>query len=318
MSMHFRDLAERAAHDGEITAAEILALRQGGWADGRIQPDEAEALFGINDRLNETTAEWSDFFVEALGEFLVNGIEPRGYVSDEQGEWLVARIDHNGKIDSLTELELLVRTFEKATGVPQKLREYALFQIERAVLTGEGPTRCGGVLEKGNVTDAEAKLMRRIVFSTASERPAAVSRKEAELLYSIKDAALGADNSPEWKRLFVQGVGNYLMGFVSHTGVSSERALELQAFMNDNRASVGGFFARMAKSAVSENLFGVLGDSFGKKGPRRDIAAEVSSARAVDENEQTWLEGRIDGNGTVDEYDEALLAFIEEESGYSR
>ena len=50
MSMHFRDLAEKAARDGAITAEEILILRRAGWANGTITPDEAEA-WALRDRV---------------------------------------------------------------------------------------------------------------------------------------------------------------------------------------------------------------------------------------------------------------------------
>lgn len=318
MSMHFREIAEQAAADGVIAPDEILALRRAGWSDGQIQPDEAEAIFAINDHLRETTREWSDFFVEALGEFIVNGVEPKGYVDEEQADWLMARVSHDGKTESLTELELLVRVFERAESVPQGLRDYALGQIERAVLTGIGPTRGGGALEAGNVTEAEAKLMRRIIFSSGSERPAAVSRHEAELLYRIKDATLGSDNSPEWKRLFVQGVGNYLMGFASHTAVSPERAEELERFMSDHHSSIGGFFGRMGKSAINENFYQTVGRVFGRKSHGTDLEAEAGKAAEVTAGEQMWLEAELEGNGQIDDYDQALLDFLAEEAGFRR
>jgi hypothetical protein len=318
MSMHFRDLAGKVAADGAITTDEVLSLRREGWSNGSILPDEAEAIFAINDALAAPSAEWSDFFVEAMGEFIVNQVEPKGYVSVAQARWLMARIDHNGRTDSLTELELLVRLFERALSVPQSLRDYALAQIEQAVLTGKGPTRDGGSLEKGNVTDGEARLMRRILFAGGSERPAGISRSEAELLYRIKDAALGASNAPEWKRLFVQGVGNYLAGFTSYEPVSRERAAELDAFMNDNRSSLGGFARRMGKSFLRDNFYDVAADAIGRKPDGADLDARSDQARAIDLTEQTWLESQIDGNGEVDEYDVALLAFLAEESGFSR
>ena len=312
MSMHFSDIAEQVAADGAITPEEILTLRREGWTSGRIEPHEAEALFAVNDRLKDHSHEWSDFFVEALGEFIINGVKPKGYVDETQADWLIGRIDHNGAVNGMTELELMVRLFERARSVPERLREYALSQIEHSVLTGEGPTRCGGALEKGNVTEAEAKLMRRIIFSSGSERPAAVSRKEAEMLYRIKDATLGSNNSPEWKRLFVQGVGNFLMGFTDHTPLSRKRAAELESFMNDHRSSIGGFFGRMAKDTAKGKLFG----GFGRKKPEEPgLAHRVSQAREVDTNERTWLEGKIDGNARIDEFDQALLDFIVEETG---
>ena len=44
----------------------------------------------------------------------------------------MTRVSHDGKTDSLTELELLVRVFERSQNVPQCLRDYALEQVERA------------------------------------------------------------------------------------------------------------------------------------------------------------------------------------------
>ncbi|MFN4222027.1 MAG: hypothetical protein ACK4F2_07075, partial [Novosphingobium meiothermophilum] len=73
MTLHFRALAAQAAGDGTISADEILALRRAAWPDGKIDPEEAEAIFIMNDQLAAPTREWSDFFLEALVEFTVNG-----------------------------------------------------------------------------------------------------------------------------------------------------------------------------------------------------------------------------------------------------
>lgn len=78
MTYQFRALAEQAQADGRITAEEILGLRRDGWADGRIEPAEAEAVFVLNDHLAERTNEWADFFVEAITEYVLAGGEPRG------------------------------------------------------------------------------------------------------------------------------------------------------------------------------------------------------------------------------------------------
>lgn len=309
MTMHFRALADNIAADGAITPQEILSLRQTGWSDGAISPEEAEAVFAINDRLAAPTAEWSDFFVEALSEFVVNGLEPGGYVEPSQADWLIARIDHNGCLDSLTELELLVKVLEKATNVPQRLKDYGLAQIEAAVLTGEGPTRAGGVLEKGNVTSAEVALLRRMIFAQAGDRPAAVSQSEAEMLFRLKDTALDANNAPEWQQLFVQGVGNYLMAFSSYAPLSNERAAQLEKFMDSATPSLLGFAARMARADVGAGMRAV----FGRKAAAPDQQALLSSAEQVTHQENTWLQGQIDANDRVDEFDQALLDFLKEE-----
>ena len=309
MSMQFRGLAELAMADGAITADEILGMRREGWSNGCIDADEADAIFVLNDQLAERTPEWSDFFVEALSEYIVHSVEPKGYVSPDQAEWLIERINNNGRLDSLTELELLVKVLEKAIHAPESLRCYARDQIEKAVLSGQGPTRDGGMLEKGSVTEGEARLLRRIIFASGSDRPAAVSQNEAELLFRLKDATLGADNAPEWKRLFVQGVGNYLQGFGGHEPLSRERAAELETFMNNSASSIGGFFSRMAHTGPVAGFSSVFGD----QDDEPDLDAEVSAAHEVTSIENAWLKGQIDANGQIDDYDQALLDFLAEE-----
>lgn len=309
MTMHFADIARQAAESGAIAPEDILALRQAGWSNGAISPDEADVIFAIDDALGEAAApEWSDFFVEALGEFVVNGDEPRGYVADAKAQWLMARIDRDGALGTLTELELLVRVLERALNAPAAFKTYVLEKIEQAVLTGHGPTRRGGALAPGHVTDAEAALLRRVLFAPAGDAPAAVSQGEAELLFRLKDASLGVANSPEWKRLFVQGVGNYLMGTPSPTAqIGRERAAGLESFVADNEPNVGGFLGRMVKSG-----FGGFGKKAPRKQPERDRFAELRAGEEVTGDEQAWLDRHIGAGGEVDEYEQALLKFLAE------
>jgi hypothetical protein len=308
MSMHFRDLAAQIAVDGAISPEEILILRRATWQDGKIDAAEAEAIFAVNHRVAAPSAEWTDYFVEALSEYLVNGAEPFGYVDEANADWLMAQIDRDGRLESMAELALLVKLFERATAVPQRLQSYAIAHIERAVLTGAGPTRCGGALDgDAGVSDTEALLLRRLLFAPASDRPAGISRAEAELLFRLKDAALGKANGAEWKRLFVQGVGNYLMAFTSYKPLSAERALELEEFITRPERGVGLFFARMARPSLATGFTGVFG-----RRAAHDRSADIEAAAAITGDEQQWLDARIDADGAVDEYEQALLDFLAE------
>jgi hypothetical protein len=305
MTMHFAQIAHQAAADGVITPEEILALRRAGWTDGTMASDEAEAVFRLNDALPEPTAEWSDFFVEAIGEFVVNGTDPRGYVSEDNARWLIARIDRDGTLQGMTELELLVRVLERAVNTPDQLKAYVLEQVEQAVLTGAGPTR-RGELSPGHVNAAEALILRRVLFAPAGDGPAAVSCGEAELLFRLKDATRDAANALEWKQIFVQGVANYLQGVASRTAqISRERAAELEAFVADDTGSVTGFLGRMARGAP--NAFGVV---FGRRQPERDRLAELRAAEQVTADEQQWLDAHINADGEIDAYEQALIAFL--------
>lgn len=312
MTLHFRALAEQAAKDSAISVEEILELRRAAWPDGRIDPEEAEAIFLLNDQIAEPTREWSDFFVEALVEFVVNGTEPKGYVSDENARWLIERVSHDGKVESLTELELLVRLLEKALSAPDDLRLFVLEQIEREVLTGDGPTRCSGTLAPGSITEAECSLIRRTIFASGGDRPAGVSQREAEMLFRLKDATLGADNASAWGRLFVQGVGNYLQGWNGAKGITRERAGELEAFMDDRSTHLGRFFGRMARVDTGSFVRAVREVGFGRRQPGRDVAGEAAREHAVTDAENLWLQARIDADEQVDPLEKALLAFLAE------
>lgn len=314
MTYQFRALAEQAQADGRITAGEILGLRRDGWADGRIEPAEAEAIFVLNDHLAERTNEWADFFVEAITEYVLAGGNPRGFVGEDQADWLIARLDRDGRVDSLVELELLAELFEKAQAVPERLKAYALAQVEQAVLTGAGPTRDGGQLAPGCITPAECRLLKRYIYSFTSDAPGGVSRAEAEMLFRLKDATLGADNAAEWPDLFVKAVANHLMAHNRFQQLSAERARELDSFMNDATPRLSAFFGRMAKSDLGDNVRqavgGVLG--FGRKGVQRDLAGEVAADQRITESEDAWLQGQVDANHQLDVLDKALLKFIAE------
>ncbi len=312
MTYQFRALAEQAQADGQISAAEVLGLRRDGWADGRIEAAEADAIFVLNDHLAERTGEWSDFFVEALTEYVLAGGSPRGFVSEEQADWLVSRFDRSGQIETLAELELLGRLFDKAERLPDRLKSYALAEIEQIVLTGAGPTRDGGTVDAARITSAECRLLRRFIFSFASETPGGVSRGEAEMLFRLKDATLGADNAPEWAELFVQGVGNFLMGHNRFVQISDARAGQLDAFMGDATPRMGAFFGRMAKSDVGGSFADAAGRvlGFGRKGTRRDLAGEVAADAKVTESEYAWLQAQVENNRQLDELDKALLRFV--------
>lgn len=314
MSMHFSQLAAQAAADGVISAEEVLALRQAGWADGQMDPEEAESLFLANEALREPSAEWSQFFVEALTQFVVNTVDPKGYVDDAMGEELIARIDRDGRVDSLAELELLVKVLETALHAPSALKNYALTQIEQAVLHGDGPTRAGALDPKG-VNAAECALLRRLIFAAGGDRPASVSRAEAEMLFRIKDATVYEVNAPEWEKLFVQGVANYLLGFAGHEPLSPDKAAELESFMSAPGAGIGAFLRGMLGADLDSEVEKSFGSLLGKTAHAHELDDEGGDTARLDPAEELWLRDHIDADEELDPLEKALLAFIAEETG---
>ncbi|WP_394730302.1 hypothetical protein [Altererythrobacter sp. GH1-8] len=312
MTIQFSQLAAKVAEDGVVTPSELADLRQLGWGDGKIYREEAEAIFAINNTLKSRDSEWVDFFVEAISEFVLNGSEPRGMCDDDEAKWLIGQLDHDGKLDSMAELEVLVRIVEKARNVPEMLKHYALRQVEQAVLTGTGPTRCGGDLSACHISAAECRIVRRLVFASGGHGPAAVSRHDAEFLFRLKDETLQEENAPQWDDLFVDGVANYLKGFaLTNAQLDHARVKELEAFIADNKPRVGRLVGAMARELPQvHNHFGKV---FGKKPEGANYAEAAAAGNLVDDNEQAWLEKMIDADGEVDDLERALLARIIEE-----
>ncbi len=309
MTMHFRELANQAVAGGKISADEIIALRREAWPDGKIDADEADAIFDLGDLLKYESSEWVDFFVEAICEFLIDSASPKGYLSDEQAAWLIARIDRDERLDSMAELELLEKLFEAAESVPASLQNYALTQIEKAVLAGNGPTRDGQSLDPGCINAEECRLLRRFIFAPAGERPAAVGKVEAEMLFRLKDATLGANNAAEWKQLFVQGVGNYLQGFGDHEPLSAARAGELEAFLNDTSVNIGRFFSRMGHG----NMAAGAHDMVQSDPDHPDFEEQAAADAEVTGEERQWLQAHLDTDHELDDLEKALIDFLTEE-----
>ena len=296
-----------------IDAQDTLTMRRVAWPDGRIDVAEADAIFDLNTNVRSTSREWVDFFVEAISTYVVRQQAPLGYVDDAKAAWLMSRIDLDGRVDSLGELEVLVKILEDATNVPDSLKIYALRQIETIVLSGTGPTRDGGSLDAGSINATEVKLLRRLLFAQASDGPAAISRAEADMLFRVKDATLSNTNAPEWQTLFVQAVGNHLMAHNDYRPLAREQAARLDAFMNDTQIGVGGFFGRMGRAGLSEGFRSL----FGATTAPEDHDAAVALDRAIAPDELAWLKEKIDADATLDPLEKALLAFIAEESGTS-
>lgn len=305
----FSPIRRTVGHD------EIMALRRTTWSDGVISTDEADALFSLNDQA-EPSAEWTDAFVEAIGEYCIARGQPRGFVTQADADWLVGHIVRDGTIDSHAELDLVVRLFEKANAVPDSLKQFALASIEQAVLSGSGPTRAGGDFAPGKITDAEVALLRRFLFTASGDAPAKVSRGEAEMLFRLKDASLGQDNTAGWQTLFVQGVANYLMANEYFEMPTAEREREIRA---DYQPNLGRFMLATIRAVPHSPLFkrdglkAVANELNEEQRLIRQHDADVARDAEVTSDEQAWLDRSMAADAALDPLEQALADFLERE-----
>ncbi|HEX9807788.1 MAG TPA: hypothetical protein VGA34_12925 [Alteraurantiacibacter sp.] len=313
MTKEFNDISADQAADALLSDEDIAEMRQSLWEDGAVSAVEADTILLANDELRGSSQGWTEFFVEAMTVYAVNSARPKGYVDDARARWFAARITDQGKLPGREELLLVVRILERATRVGEALRVLAHETFLRAVTEGEGPTRQGeNAAPAGCITAEETELLRHILFAPGSERPAAVSKCEAELLFRIKEAALEGDNPPEWKELFVQGVANYLEGFSGAGELSADRALELEEFMRHDGAHIGSFFRRMASANPLDGVSAIVDTLTGKEGDEPGVFEQAAEDAKVTPQEHDWLDALLEEDGEIDEYEKALLSFLAE------
>jgi hypothetical protein len=302
---------------GSIKDADVLKLRRSYYYDdGRISAEEADTIFALNDSCPVQDPAWSDCFVEMITDYIVNQAEPVGYLTADNASWLLDRIARDGRVQSKTELELLVCVIEKARWVPQSLIRFALDQVKEAVISGSGALRDGGRLEPGVVGEADVQLLRRIVFSFGSDGNIAVTRPEAEVLFDIDEATAEAPNHPAWTDFFVKAIANSVMAASGYATPPREIALAQEAWLERRgELSLEAILAGMGSGV--KDLFGGYRQQTDEERAIQKLTQqkiEIVTHEAVTEAEASWLAQRIGRDGTLSPNEQALLAFLKAES----
>ncbi len=305
---------------GSIKDTDVLKLRRAYYDDGRITADEADALFTVNSACPVQDASWSDCFIEMLTDYLVNQAEPEGYLTVENADWLIQHISADGRVESKTELDLLITVLDKSRWSPERLVCFALAQVRDAVIKGDGPIRAGRALDPGTVNETEVDLLRRVLYSFGGDGCVAISRAEADILFEINDATAKADNATGWRDLFVKAIANCVMAASGYAVPTREEALAREAWL-DRRGdlSLGNIVSGMASGAASQ-LSGMLSGYREQSSEERAIARlerqkiEIITNEEVSAVETQWLAERLGRDGKLTANEDALVAFIKAES----
>ena len=300
---------QRMAEAGHISAEDVLTLRRKVFADGVVHAREAEWLFALNDACQGNAPEWPAFFVEALVDYTVHQAQPHGYVSPENGQWLVDRISRDGKVKTGTELELLLKVLEEARSSPDSLVGFALKQVRVAVVEGSGPVRSGQSLQPGRIGKPEVELLRRILYAYGGSGNIAVTRTEAEVLFEINDATRTADNDPDWADLFVKALADHLLSNHGHDVPPREVALARAQWLDEPS---GGFLRSMVSGLTGIWQAYRQPDAWEERLEEQKDA--IRSAERISTEEARWLADRLERYRELRDHEIALIAFLAEES----
>lgn len=305
--MTLRELLDKILGAGHFTDEDVLSVRRAVFDDGHITVQEADMLFQINNLFDKPDT-WFDLFLEGVTHFLVRQTMPHGYINQANAAWLMARIDHDGVVETHTELELLLHVMKIANNVTDELEMYALEQVKKSALEGRGYLARGRQLQPGVIGEAEVNILRRVLYACSSEGGVGISMREAEALFDINDAIAGAENHESWQRLFVGGIANHIMMLAAWNEPDMQETLRRENWLEERGAgfiipSMSGLGAAIKALFVSEPYE-----------YSHTNTANINSAERVTASEAHWLIDRLNRDGHLDTNEKALLRFLKDES----
>lgn len=304
MDQETQIIMARVAKVGELTETEAHRIVNEIYADGIVSRGEAETLFRLNEMLTASNPEWGSRFREALTDFLITREAPEGWVTDEEADWLMAQVHHDGEHPCLEEIDLLLAVLRKADGVPSQLAHYTLDAIAHRII------------DAGSANQLMVERARFALFAGAGDGGLWVSQHEASVLFKINDAIATASNDPSWNDLFARAVGNHLMARAHPEPRSIEDAFAREAWLQDTSGGAGSFFSRMGASFLSGNWFASVTYSPRKAEKARLMAAQAADrdAEHVTETENSWLIEQLESDDQISPAEQALLAFLSKEA----
>lgn len=300
-----------------INDDDVLMLRRDVYADGIVNSREATSILALDRSCREKCAAWDEFFVEALGDYLVYQTEPRGHISPENAEGIMRAISMDKVVDTRTELRLLLYVMKRAHSVPPALSAFALEQVKNAVLHGKGVVAKDRALRAGVVTAHDVDMIKTILYSGGGQNGFAISREEADVLFDINDATAMAANDPAWRDLFSKAIAAAVMMVMCAQVSTREETLRRDIWMQDTDVNMGSFMSGILSGGLRGFVKAVQSDnSIEALARARNAAAatRAESAVVIDTEEAEWLIDRIGRDGRVHENEKALLRFIAEQA----
>jgi hypothetical protein len=302
---------------GSIRENDVLRMRQAFYDDGLITATEAANLLRLNEACPVQDAAWAAFFVQAMGDYIVNQAEPEGYVTAANADWLMAAISRDGKVRSKTEFDLLLYVLDTARWSPERLVRFALDEVKRAVVEGDGPLRMQGTRQTGTITETEVDLVRRILYAFGGDGNIAITRAEAEVLIAIEESLSDGDACPAWTDLFVKAMAIVILATSGYAPPSREEALRAETWLKRRGdLSPGRLLGDMVTASLSSIWDGYSAQSSEERALARleRQRIEIITNEEITDGEATWLVERLTRDSRLTERERALLDFLRREA----
>ena len=291
------DYIKTLTRQGYVSAEDVIAMRRRVFGDQLISEDEMADLLVLAQRSPKGDPSWQQFLSEAMADYFIRQAEPRGYMSEAASRFLLSCLGDPAHA-STTILNGLVHMVHHASVVPAPVIAFGLEAIRAHVLA------------EGQIDAAEADRVRAVLFAAGGDGNVAITRAEAEYLFDLNDAARGGDTDPAWSDLFVKAIASHLMAHIGYRPLSRREALRRDAWLREDRADIGGFFARMRETG-----FRTLIEAYGDPVPQATLndqrALAARAAEQITEDEASWVVARIEHDGAYSDSEKALIAWLE-------
>lgn len=307
MSFDLHELADRISSVGQVEPELAQKIAQAVYTDGIVSRDEAEQLFRMNDKLAGKNADWDLQFVETIKDYLVTIEAPEGWVTEEEGQWLIEQISKDGQVKLGSELDLMVEVLRKAQGAPLQLSRFAL----RCV--------CDRVRAQGRALSQDVERLRCLLYASSGEGQAWVSRYEATELFRLNDEISNGKNDTSWNDLFARAIGNHLLASAHPNPVDEAEAFRREAWVKDSNSSTLGFLGKVASETtgfMSSGWFEKVSFSEEKAMAARRAAVEAvqREGEQVTDDESNWFIKRLGWDNKISPAEKALIDFLKKEA----
>jgi hypothetical protein len=303
---------------GSINDVDVLRLKAALHNDGQISADEAEALFTLNETCQLQDPAWAELYSEVLTDYIVNQVEPEGYLTAEEAKRFTDRIAPGGVVARKPEFDLIVNVLDKSRWSPVSLSRLALQQVKRAVIEGDGPLRASHPGLQGTIRECEVELVRRILYAFGGEGSVAITRPEAEVLFDINDNICDPQSSAAWTDLFVKAVTNVVMAASGQAVPTREEALRRDAWLMEAKGELSPL--ALLTAMVSSSIDAVRATYQDQSAEERALVRleqqriEIITNEAITQAEAEWLCERIGRDGRLTPNEAALVGYLQKES----
>ncbi|MBS1495120.1 MAG: TerB family tellurite resistance protein [Bacteroidetes bacterium] len=119
------DLKNKLISNSSIGLDDVKEIRELIFEDGKIDSDEANFLFYINNKFSSANnhTSWSELFIDGICSFLLQDENSPDNVDEKEADWLLKHIESDGKIDPV-EKELLKTLKNRSKSIPKNLEDY--------------------------------------------------------------------------------------------------------------------------------------------------------------------------------------------------